>query len=109
MYKHTVANATKDTTFPSTSSLEQSKPTSTGDVVLDAEISIGATWVVAGCEDYATNCLYLADHTGDCWCGHDAILTNNQMINLEERNSQCNVYISNTQSQSHKEPSSVTT
>lgn len=71
----------------------QSQLTSTGDVVLDAKISIGATWVVAGCEDYATNRLDLADHTGDCWGGHDAILTNNQMINLQARNAQFNAYI----------------
>lgn len=50
--------------------------TSTGDVVLDAKVSVGAAWVVAGCEDDATHRLDLADHTGDCWGGHNAILTN---------------------------------
>ncbi len=62
----------------------QSPLTSTGDVVLNAKVSIGASRVVAGSEDNATHCLYLADHTGDRWGGHDAILTNQQMANLQE-------------------------
>lgn len=57
--------------------------TSTGDVVLNAEVSIGASGVVAGCEDNAAHCLYLADHTGDRWGGHDAILANHKMTNLQ--------------------------
>lgn len=84
-------------TFPSIASPElaelvQSRLASTGDVVLYAKISIGSPGVVAGCEDDATNCLYLADHTGDCWGGHDAILTNNEMTNLQARNAQFNTY-----------------
>lgn len=62
----------------------QSPLTSAGDVVLDAKVSIGASGVVAGCEDNATHGLYLADHTGDCWGGHDAILTNHKTANLQE-------------------------
>lgn len=62
----------------------QSLLTSTGDVVLNSKVSIGASRVVAGCEDNATHRLYLADHTGDCWGGHNAILTNHQMANLQE-------------------------
>lgn len=50
--------------------------TSAGNVVLDAKVSIGASGVVTGCEDDATHCFSLADHTGDCWGGHDAIVTN---------------------------------
>lgn len=62
----------------------QSLLTSTGDVVLNAKVSSGASGVVAGCEDNATHGFYLADHTGDCWSGHDAILTNHQMANLQK-------------------------
>lgn len=58
--------------------------TSTGDVVLDAKVSIWASWVVAGCEDDATHCLDFADHTGHCWSGHDAILPNYEMVDLQE-------------------------
>lgn len=62
----------------------QSPLTPTGDVVLDAKVSIWAPWVVTGCEDNTPHCLHLADHTGDCWSGHDAILTDNQMANLQK-------------------------
>lgn len=58
--------------------------TSAGDVVLDTKVSIWASWVVAGREDDATHCLDFADHTGHCWSGHDAILTNHQMVDLHE-------------------------
>lgn len=58
--------------------------TSTGDVVLDAKVSIWAPWVVAGCEDDATHCLDFADHAGHGWSGHDAILTNHQMVDLQK-------------------------
>lgn len=58
--------------------------TSTGDVVLDAKVSIWASWVVAGCEDDAAHCLDFADHTGHCWSGHDAILPNYEMVDLQE-------------------------
>lgn len=40
---------------------------------------------MAGCEDDATHCLYLTDHTGDCRGGHDAILTNHKVSNLKKR------------------------
>lgn len=59
--------------------------TSTGDVVFDAKVSIGASWVVAGREDDPTHCFYLADHTGDGRRGHDAILTDHQMSYLQAR------------------------
>lgn len=58
--------------------------TSTRDIVLDTKISTGAPRVVTGCENDPPHCLYLADHTGDSWGGHDAILTNHQMSNLQE-------------------------
>lgn len=58
--------------------------TSTGDVVLDAKVSVWTSWVVAGCEDDAAHCLDFADHTGHCWSRHDAILTNHQVVDLQE-------------------------
>lgn len=68
--------------------------TSTRDVVFNAKVSIGTPWVVAGCEDNTTHGLYLADHTGDGWSGHDAILTNHQMTNLKEgRGAQINTHM----------------
>lgn len=40
---------------------------------------------MAGREDDAAHCLDLADHTGDCRGGHDAILTNHKMADLKKR------------------------
>lgn len=57
--------------------------TSTGDVVLDAEVSVWASWVVAGREDDAAHRLDFTDHTGHGWSGHDAILTNHEMVDLQ--------------------------
>lgn len=59
--------------------------TSTGDVVLNPKVSIGASGIVAGREDDAAHRLYLADHTGDRRGGHDAILTDDKMADLKER------------------------
>lgn len=59
--------------------------TSAGDVVLNPKVSIGASGVVAGREDDAPHCLYLADHTGDCRGGHDAILPDHKMADLKKR------------------------
>lgn len=78
LFAHVKTEAYQDCTI-------QSLLTSTGDVVFNAKVTIGASGVVAGCEDNATYCLYLADHTGDCRGGHDAILTNDQVANLQER------------------------
>lgn len=56
--------------------------TSTRDVIFDAKISTGASWIVTSGENDATHCFYFADHTGHCWGGHDTILANNQASNL---------------------------
>lgn len=40
---------------------------------------------MAGREDDAAHCLYLADHTGDRRGGHDAVLTDDKMADLQKR------------------------
>lgn len=39
---------------------------------------------MAGREDDAAHGLDLADHTGHSWGGHDAILTNHEVVDLRE-------------------------
>lgn len=58
--------------------------TSAGDVVLNPKVSVGASGVVAGCEDDAAHCLRLTDHTGDCRGGHDAVLTDHKVSDLKK-------------------------
>lgn len=61
-----------------------SKLTSIGNIELDSKISIGSSWVVAGCQNDPTDGF---DLSNDAWysrCGEDSILSNNQSTNLGE-------------------------
>lgn len=51
-----------------------------GEIVLDTEIFIRTTRVVAGCEEYSTCCFPDADDMARCWCRHDAILPDQELL-----------------------------
>lgn len=56
--------------------------TSICSIELNAKVSIRSTGVVAGSEDDATDGFVFPDHTGDGWCGHYAMVSNDQTTHL---------------------------
>lgn len=61
-----------------------SKLTSIGNIEFDSKISIGSSWVVAGCQNDPTNGFDLSNDAGYSRGGEDSILSNNQATNLGE-------------------------
>lgn len=61
-----------------------SKLTSIGNIKFDSKISIGPSWVVAGCQNDPTNGFDLSNDAGYSRGREDSILPNNQTANLRE-------------------------
>lgn len=61
-----------------------SKLTSIGNIEFDSKVSIGPSWVVAGCQNDPTDGFDLPNDAGHSRGGEDSILSNNQAANLGE-------------------------
>lgn len=56
--------------------------TSICNIELNAKVPIGPPWVVAGCQNDATNGFDLPDDAGHGWGGKDPVLPDDQAANL---------------------------
>lgn len=80
------------------------KFTSIGNIKFDSKISIGSSWVVAGCQNDPTNGFDLSNDAGYSRGGEDSILPNHQATNLKEeiQNAHFNIDKSRATAQKHQ-------